>query len=798
MAAFRTITMNGYLNYLRNKATPSGSPSRRGRDAVFVLLLAATVVIVFYPVWLGKFYAVGDMRDVFIPLESFFHQEIVKLRLPAWNPDIAWGYPVIASAQIGFFYPPSLVLRLLPLPLYLPALLVGHFLALAAGMFLLLRVLRTSAPAAFLGGVSLALGSFMVQHLAHLNIVMSAAWLPWQLAAVHRAASRERVSGRQTAILALAFGLPFLAGQMQIPLLMAAVSSVYFIYLRGRRAIPRSAGVLLAVAVVALGIAAVQLAPTLELATQSSRGPAGEFNLEQANQHSFPVYHLPTLLFPRFFGHDDTYWGKRLQIEYGIFIGTIPLMLALWYAAETTKNRLKKMYASPRQPQKRAPPAAPPGGGAAKQSRRERAESSGYRRFQTAKKQHSFWLWLLIVSFLLSLGGLSPFRLLDLEPSLWYFSAPARWLLFTVFSLSLLAAFGFDRLRTKSFAFRRFAAAVAVVVIPGVLILNILLFTGDSGQLSSLAPRITWLQRGRGPTYYTEKIDQILTSARAGSASLTARATALPVILLGALPFIAGRRRGRHVLLAAAALELALIAGSTYPAQPWSKILRPPETLASLPVDVKAGAARLLSLGPVGDTGLYLTNPASRPGPSERERINKLLLPLRHAMFSVPGVRWPASLPLAGHSTVLDKIRSEGELTNRKLAEQLNIGAALLPHEDTGTEMVILDAAPRASISGAGGARYSQRDPSQLTVSVAAETDTALIVRDAFYPGWKAYLDGRPVPVKKVVPFFRRVDIPAGHHTITMKYVPVYLYAGLAVSALTIVLCGFVIYKKDV
>jgi len=752
----------------------------------WIALLTAVIIITFYPIFLGHFYAVGDMRDVFIPLESFFRQEILSLRLPAWNPNIAWGYPVIASAQIGFFYPPLLILRLLPLWLYLPLILVGHFLALGLGTFFFFRALKLTPAAAYLGSLSFTLGSFIVQHLTHLNIIITAAWFPWQLFLIHALAAKKKINLGDTARLALIFGLPFLAGQLQIPTMMAIVSSAYFLYLRWpHRQTPfQPVAILLAVALGAMLVSSAQTLPTLELVMQSSRGPAGDFNIIQANQHSFPLYSLPTLIFPHFYGNDSTYWGARLQIEYGIFIGTIPLILALW----TLLNRSPKLkIQNPKQ-----------------------AQSSKSKNLTFGLCYLDFFTWLLIISFLLALGSLSPFRLIGLEPSLWVFSAPARWLLFTTFALSLFAAQGFDRLPGHYRSFRRLATTAAVTVIVIAALGTITLFAANEARLQSLARGLFWGSLNRPEAYYTDKFNSLIKSARASSVSLAAPATYLPVILLAATPLLVTRKRGRSVILAVTTVELVIIAATTNPSIPWTQALDQPDTISGLPSSVLSGQARLFSIQQPGDTGQYFTNPETRANSARREEYRQLLLPLSHSLFNVPGVAWPASLNLAGHADQLDQIRAPDTywIKDQSRAEQFNLGAILVPaslapagsslphHTVGGINIYQLTPAPRADSSGP--AVYQSISPSHTKITVAAPTDTTLIVRDSFYPGWRASVDGRPVPITRTDSIFRKLDLPAGQHVIDMKYVPTLLYAGAGISAAALVLCLFIAYKKRV
>src|SRR5688500_1885054 len=130
------------------------------RERRLLLVLLGLILVACWPLWQGKFYAVGDMRDVFIPLEVFFQAEMREGRLPAWLPEAAWGFPVIAHPKFGFFYPPLLLARLLPITVYLPLILVGHLLAAAVGMYLFLRVLEQSRGGAYLGSIAFTFSAF--------------------------------------------------------------------------------------------------------------------------------------------------------------------------------------------------------------------------------------------------------------------------------------------------------------------------------------------------------------------------------------------------------------------------------------------------------------------------------------------------------------------------------------------------------------------------------------------------------------------------------------------------------------
>ena len=77
------------------------------------------------------------------------------------------------------------------------------------------------------------------------------------------------------------------------------------------------------------------------------------------------------------------------------------------------------------------------------------------------------------------------------------------------------------------------------------------------------------------------------------------------------------------------------------------------------------------------------------------------------------------------------------------------------------------------------------------TVSVQAATDGGyLVLTDAYYPGWRAYVDGEERPLYRADYMFRAVPIPSGRHLIQFRYRPESFETGLAMARLTLALLG--------
>ncbi|HYX42600.1 MAG TPA: YfhO family protein, partial [Pyrinomonadaceae bacterium] len=92
-------------------------------------------------------------------------------------------------------------------------------------------------------------------------------------------------------------------------------------------------------------------------------------------------------------------------------------------------------------------------------------------------------------------------------------------------------------------------------------------------------------------------------------------------------------------------------------------------------------------------------------------------------------------------------------------------------------------------------ARIVSYEPTRLLIETDAPTPTVLVVSEIFYPGWKATVDKQPVPISLADYLLRGVALPAGAHTIEMRYTAPAARNGALISALTLLLlCALGIY----
>jgi hypothetical protein len=102
---------------------------------------------------------------------------------------------------------------------------------------------------------------------------------------------------------------------------------------------------------------------------------------------------------------------------------------------------------------------------------------------------------------------------------------------------------------------------------------------------------------------------------------------------------------------------------------------------------------------------------------------------------------------------------------------------------ESGGELWLGDASPVV-----GAAIVQRHGGSLVTVRTLADRRALLVVADAWHDGWRAWVDGQPVPVFATNHAFRGVPVPAGSHEVVLRFEPPALWSGLIVSLVSLAL----------
>jgi len=108
---------------------------------------------------------------------------------------------------------------------------------------------------------------------------------------------------------------------------------------------------------------------------------------------------------------------------------------------------------------------------------------------------------------------------------------------------------------------------------------------------------------------------------------------------------------------------------------------------------------------------------------------------------------------------------------------------------------------PQGTSRVGGRATYLQLGPNSARVDVSAPADSVVLVRNVYDPGWRATVDGQPVPVLPADSLMQAVAVPAGKHTIVLGFhdppVGYGLFgSGLAVAAFLTAAFGLVLRDR--
>ncbi len=313
---------------------------RRKRLVPACALAAAALGVPAFVALGGGTYGGSDLHSSYLP-HAEVHRRAVRETgtLPLWDFSQFGGTPFAGDLLDCPYYPPNVLLLLLPVPAAFEVLIALHLGLAAFGMYRLARSWRLSREAAALAGCAYTLSFMLTARVAagHFGMVLTLSQAPLLLCLVRRVVLAPRFE--RLLVLALFAGGIALGGHppfvYQLGLLAAAFSLTELVSGRGDRPRMRRAAAMLAGAVaLAVLLAAANLLPAVEVRAFATRGSAGAGLVYAHNPPDYSLlprdlasFWIP--LYPREHYVKDGAW-EYFWHEKAVYVGLVPLLLALF------------------------------------------------------------------------------------------------------------------------------------------------------------------------------------------------------------------------------------------------------------------------------------------------------------------------------------------------------------------------------------------------------------------------------------------------------------------------------------
>jgi hypothetical protein len=700
-----------------------------------------------------------DFATVFYPLYAISKDSVQQGEWPLWNPLELSGMPLLADYQSAVFYPFRVLQMLFDLAVATTLFLLLKLWLCGMAAYICARGIRLSRGVACIFSLGWMLGSYNLLW-CYWPLTDVAAWLPILFLAVEWILEGRY---RKGFYLFLAGGtMMMLAGHPETAFTMNLGLGLYFLVRLGLdqrrgKALAARIGVLAGAWAAILLVCAAQLLPFIEYLPNS-------FSFAWHDQFStvfhWPVRALVNLWAPRYFltsapnrvwGFDIPYYAAMMYMGILPWLG-LGLLACKAPASWPHRRRVLALLLS-----------ALPG-----------------------------FLLPLNPPALGWVAALPVFRSIFLV----YYAA------FALFAIPLLGALGLERWFARPRRFRELGY-LALTIVPGAL------FVGITYRLDAS------LMRGL-------KIDREVAAGVAVPALMLALSLVVffascrvrrPKLALGILAAIlAGDLVG-----AVYGLQVTAPREWLYPATrltDYLRALKPPCRIAADFGGIPVGALTCYGIEEqMGYDGIY---------PARMMHLQRALgadlwkafEPAYATEYYLSDAQYPPLFPVdrPGYFekiTELDGIevyRNLRALPRAYLADQMEVVPDTktlyerMRQPDWDPAHLVLTDTPPATPFDSGAQAMGEQEPghasgtaevmghryTRVTVNVNAMAPAILVLADAYYPGWKAYVDGRDEPIFPAYHVSRGVIVPAGNHVVEFRYAPASFRIGLWISTATL------------
>ncbi len=720
----------------------------------------------------------SDVVSLIFP-EQMLGVDLMKLGTwPLWNPYILAGTPLLANLQAAPFSPTIFVYFLFEkltawsLQIMLQHILVGVF------TYILLRHWKVTKLGSVFGGVAFSFSGFNMIFSEWNGHALSAAFIPLTVYFFDKWLLTGRVIDGIG--LSVASALQVLSGYPQVSFYTAfALSFLWLVrFFENKRVIMRRTLPLAFFVLLALGLSAVQLLPAAELWYISQRS----YEPHPYEWAFLPWTKIITFIAPDYFGNHATanYWGPQDYTSNTGFVGVVSLFVALISLTKLRKNRVVL-----------------------------------------------YLVLLTIFSLLMAFPTPLPIWLWRNNIFGMRAAYAHRITVLFNFSIACLAAQGVDILLRTKRAHAKLSLLVLYLLLGVYGVVTLYFFITTRGNIDSAFVR--------GIPKYQVALRNLVFPVG------ILLATTIVVWLSGRL--ISLRKFGIVVLFGLMLSELFRFGWKftpftprflAYPETPVTYFLanqegryrvtgnrviptnmKTPygieslegyETIHTLRISQFLAAVNSGNVGtqPVGRYGMVdddtshlldLTNTRyylelrrdSRGNPSLAGEIPSRFLSDRFERVfedkTTVVIQSKSVLPRAFLVYDWEIVKDDREILTKLLDQNFPMSSKVILEE----EPELVQVGESRELGNKSSVNYLEYKAQESEIEVDSEKDGILFVSDAYYPGWRAYVDGIETKIYRADFAFRAVEVPGGTHEVQFKYKPDSFSYGLTISVLCLV-----------
>ncbi len=740
--------------------------------AIFYL---AIVLYVFWPIlWPpeGTLVFGDDIHRSYHFFRQLFGWAIARGEFPWWNPYLFSGEPLIANPSLAFWYPVNWLFALIPYRFVYSWIIPLHIFWAMMGMYTLLRRELSNNPIiqlsnethnlithhsslitylqAWLAGLIFGLSGFFMGRIweGHIELILSASWMPWVICAFGAATSDKGQETRKYIVFAaVTLAMQILAGYQTMAFftleVVFIVTSLLSYFERSWRPLVRAGLAIL----FGLGLAAIQILPAQEFFRASIR--TYDLPYSWAVFGSYTLGNLKQLIDPFIFGFPWAYKGPSPNFgEMAAYIGKGGLLLALISIMVLVIHLFQRVFKRSNPARHQLSPQATAGGEVTTLLTNDRQT------FIFGAAMACIAIFGLWVSF----GWNAPVDLnkilWDIVPTYKYLRIPSRHLILFVFGISALAGLGFSLVRHSLARL----VIVLVIVIDMVWFARVFVVLRPDPATRHNPELVSYLQKNAGLT-------RILPNFNVGMGTRDALDfdAAMGYRFMSASGYDPAILRNYYEFAAA-------VAGIENPDVQQTDVQIPYLLPASRYVDflnVKYIFVPSWFDSVAGSSPKYKLVMEENKKDYFRLYENTNVLPRFFLASTV------VSLP--NREAIARAIRM-GEYDPGKvvLMQAKDVPAGFTV--DCGTQKL-----PAVTV-----ASYSMNT---IMLETNGPCNAMLATSEVIYPGWTATIDGQPANIIEGNLAFRTIFIPKGKHTMVMAYRPTVFIVGFFVSITTLLGC---------